>query len=140
MGFPQRNAEGAAGQAFVGQDAKLQAGGFTCPRCKCGFLPAPPVPSSLFPLLRGVDAQWIFAGAVVLHMVKRGPIGTGWSNPDSQRAGVSGDEVSAGMPVARTAVSLLFQRQSTMISVVCRPTAVLAETLPPLNASSPAQQ
>ena len=35
MGFPQRNAEGAAGQAFVGQDAKLQSGGFTCPRCKC---------------------------------------------------------------------------------------------------------
>jgi hypothetical protein len=23
------------GQAFVGQDAKLQSGGFTCPRCKC---------------------------------------------------------------------------------------------------------
>jgi hypothetical protein len=39
MGFPQRNAEGAAGQAFVGQDAKLQSGGFTCPRCKCVLKP-----------------------------------------------------------------------------------------------------
>ena len=37
MGFPQRSAEGAAGQAFVGQDGRLQAGGFTCPRCKCAL-------------------------------------------------------------------------------------------------------
>ena len=38
MGFPQRAAEGAAGQAFVGADALLHAGGFTCPRCKCAVV------------------------------------------------------------------------------------------------------
>lgn len=97
MGFPQRNAEGGAGQAFVGQDAKLQAGGFTCPRCKCGFLPAPPVSSSLFPLLRGIDAQLMFDGPVVLHMVKRG-----WSNrykskQESQRAGLLASVVTESL-------------------------------------------
>lgn len=34
MGFPQRNEEGAAGRSFLGSDARLAAGGFTCPRCR----------------------------------------------------------------------------------------------------------
>jgi len=34
MGFPQRNAEGPRAAAFLGAECKLQAGGFTCPRCK----------------------------------------------------------------------------------------------------------
>mmetsp|Transcript_11153 Transcript_11153/g.33448 ORF Transcript_11153/g.33448 Transcript_11153/m.33448 type:complete len:453 (+) Transcript_11153:338-1696(+) len=34
MGFPQRNAEGVEGQSFIGSDARLGSGGFTCPRCK----------------------------------------------------------------------------------------------------------
>ena len=34
MGFPQRNAEGPCAAAFLGAECKLQAGGFTCPRCK----------------------------------------------------------------------------------------------------------
>ena len=34
MGFPQRNAEGFAGAAFVGAECRLSAGGYTCPRCR----------------------------------------------------------------------------------------------------------
>ena len=41
MGFPHRNAEGAAGEAFIGSDGKLGSGGFTCPRCRCAGTPAP---------------------------------------------------------------------------------------------------
>lgn len=41
MGFPQRNAEGFAGAAFVGEDCKLGAGGFTCPRCRARVVELP---------------------------------------------------------------------------------------------------
>jgi len=33
MGFPRRNAEDVSGSAFVGQDAELRSGGFSCPKC-----------------------------------------------------------------------------------------------------------
>ncbi len=33
MGFPQRRPEGPTSRSFVGQECKLQSGGFTCPRC-----------------------------------------------------------------------------------------------------------
>jgi len=33
MGFPRRVADGPAGAAFVGEDAKLSTGGYSCPRC-----------------------------------------------------------------------------------------------------------
>lgn len=41
MGFPHCNAEGVAGEAFIGSDGKLGSGGFTCPRCRCAVTPAP---------------------------------------------------------------------------------------------------
>ena len=41
MGFPQRNAEGFAGAAFVGEDCKLGSGGFTCPRCRARVVELP---------------------------------------------------------------------------------------------------
>lgn len=34
MGFPQRNAEGFEGVAFIGAECRLGAGGYTCPRCR----------------------------------------------------------------------------------------------------------
>ncbi|KAK9828063.1 hypothetical protein WJX81_007161 [Elliptochloris bilobata] len=41
MGFPQRNAEGFAGAAFVGADCKLGDGGYTCPRCRARVVELP---------------------------------------------------------------------------------------------------
>ncbi|PNH05866.1 General transcription factor IIH subunit 2, partial [Tetrabaena socialis] len=34
MGFPQRSTEEASSAVFVGQDVRLLAGSYTCPRCK----------------------------------------------------------------------------------------------------------
>ena len=41
MGFPQRNAQGFAGAAFVGEDCRLGSGGYTCPRCRARVVELP---------------------------------------------------------------------------------------------------
>ena len=41
MGFPQRNAEGVEGVAFLGAECRLGAGGFTCPRCRARVVELP---------------------------------------------------------------------------------------------------